>query len=260
MIRIKIYLIRHDDVVYPNSMSFPTKRKNLISRLLPVHSLPCSRAILCESLAFFTFYIRSSAFCEANRRFDRSIFVARRVYYAAMRARVWTETKRWIRLMSCGQASRWGCPDVDRFENGRRKEGRKRGSNRDRMREWGATGWAVYRRGDCKAVTTELGTGAIGNRLQLSPPASTISPYLHFLLSRCAAIRIYLVPSSVSVSFSFSLSAPLFYFLTRCSLSHVHVYASWHCRLLHHLLPRRARTILLTSRAQNTWQPHCQSY
>lgn len=119
--------------------------------------------------------------------------------------------------MSCGQTSRWGCPDVDRFEGGKvggRESGRasKRGERigarvRDtRARGRGTTrklGW-VYRRGDCKVVTTELGTGAIGNRLQLS----TCINYL--LSSYVAVIRI-------SLSLPFSFSPPLYLSLSYSS-------------------------------------------
>lgn len=80
-------------------------------------------------------------------------------------------------------------------------------------------GWWVYRRGDCKVVTTELGTGAIGNRLQLST-------CINYLLSSCVTV----IRISLSLSHPrFAVPVPLRSILTRLpSLPHtfVVVYAS----------------------------------
>jgi len=129
---------------------------------------------------------------------------------------------------------------------------RERGSESERYREGEERrkiGW-VYKRGDCKAVTTELGTGAIGNRLQLST-------CINYLLS-----SFYLPPATsllVFISVCLSPSPPLLpAYPARC-FSNQHVSLS--CTSCIHpdttvcrtsLSPRRTPTTLLTSRAQNT--------
>lgn len=78
----------------------------------------------------------------------------------------------------------------------------ERGSESERYREGEGSGqrvgW-VYKRGDCKVVTAELGTGAIENRLQLS---TCINYFLSssFYLPRAASPLVF-------ISFCLSLSS-----------------------------------------------------
>jgi len=97
---------------------------------------------------------------------------------------------------------------------------RERESESERYREGEERrkiGW-VYKRGDCKAVTTELGMGAIGNRLQLSTCINyLLSSFYLSPLRRCS----YLSRSVSHPRLLFYLRIPPVVSLTSLPLMHV---------------------------------------
>jgi len=163
--------------------------------------------------------------------------------------------------MSCGQASRWGCPDVDRFEgeSGDRDRAGERIGEREISLGWGTTEdrvglqarglWSGNHRARYESHREQIATLHLH---QLSPLLLLPSPAASLLVF----ISVYLSPSP-----------PLLPAYSARCFSNQHVSLS--CTSCMHpdttvcrttLSPRRTPTTLLTSRAQNTWQPHCQSY